>query len=144
MNEKLTTLVGKCVVKGVQFQGGLGSIYTVQDLFHALSLASLNKLWKKAKQELTELDTDSLFENKNTAKATELQLVVDTLQAVFVYKQELAKAERDAEKIRQERILQLSTLKQIKTVKEMEKLGKKSLKDINKEIEQIEELSSTN
>lgn len=131
MNENLKTLVTKCVEKNIAFSGAVGSFHTIQDLFHNVGVKSINNMWKRTKKELDSLSTDSLFENSNSAKASGLQLQLDTLKEVFAYKQEIAKAE----KRRAEAADKLAVLSKIKTEKELEALGAMSLEDINKEIE---------
>ena len=135
MNETLKTLVGKCVEKNINFSGAVGSFYTIQDLFHNVGIKSINNMWKRTKKELDSLSTDSLFENSNSAKATGLQLQLDTLKEVFAYRQDIAKAEREAEKRRAEASEKLAVLSKIKTEKELEALGSMSLEDIEKEIQ---------
>lgn len=135
MNENLKTLVTKCVEKNITFSGAVGSFHTIQDLFHNVGIKSINNMWKRTKKELDSLSTDSLFENSNSVKASGLQLQLDTLKEVFAYKQEIAKAEREAEKRRAEAADKLAVLSKIKTEKELEALGAMSLEDINKEIE---------
>lgn len=135
MNDKLKNLVAVCVEKNLTFSGSVGTVYTVQDLFHNVGVKSINNIYKRTKKELDSLSTDSLFENSNSAKATALQTQIDVLSGVFTYKQEAAKAERLADKRKLEAAEKLAVLSKIKTEKELEALGAMSLEDIEKEIE---------
>jgi hypothetical protein len=135
MNTTLKTLVTKCVEKNISFSGAVGSFYTIQDLFHNVGVASINKMWKRTKKELDSLSTDSLYENSSSSKASGLRTQLDTLKEVFEYKQAQIKAANDAEKIRSEAAAKLAVLGKIKTEKELEAMGAMSLEDIEKEIE---------
>lgn len=135
MNEALKSLVVQCIEKNVVFNGGVGSVYTVQELFHVVKLQSINSIYQRTKKELDSLETDSLFENKNTSKEKVLQLQVDTLKEVFSYKQEQEKTAKDAEKRRAEAAEKLVVLKQIKNEKELEALKSMTPEEIEKEIQ---------
>ena len=137
MNDQLKALVVQCVEKNVVFSGSVGTVYTVQDLLHVVKLQSINTIYKTTKKELDNLDTDSLFDNKNTSKEKALQLQVDTLKEVFSYKQDQEKQSREAEERRNERAEKLAKMKDIKAEKELEALKSMSLEDIEKEIEKI-------
>lgn len=134
METTLKENIAKCVERNIQFDGRVGTTYTVQDLFHLLSRKSLNTLHKATKKELDGLDTDSLFENSNTTRKNLLQLQVDTIKGVFEHKTELEKAEKDKEKLREKR----ATLLALKSKKEVEELEGMTLEDINKQLEEIE------
>lgn len=134
MNENLKTSVSKCVIENIVFSGSVGTVYTIQDLFHNVGIKSINNMWRRTKKELDSLSTDSLYENSNSAKATGLKLQLDTLKEVFDYKQEVSKAEKAKEKLKSEAAEKLAVLSKIKTEKELEKLGKMSLEDIENEI----------
>lgn len=135
MNEKLVKLIAEAVEKNIVFRGAVGTAYTVQDLLHNVGIRSINDIWKRTKKELDALSTDSLFESSNSAKAKALQFQLDTLSEVFGYKQAIAKAERDAAKVKEQAAQKLAVLSKIKTEKELEALGAMSLEDIDKEIE---------
>ena len=137
MNDQLKALVVQCVEKNVVFSGSVWTVYTVQDLLHVVKLQSINTIYKTTKKELDNLDTDSLFDNKNTSKEKALQLQVDTLKEVFSYKQDQEKQSREAEERRNERAEKLAKMKDIKAEKELEALKSMSLEDIEKEIEKI-------
>ena len=134
MENTLAQKITECVEKNVVFVGLVGSAYTVQDLIHTVNLTSLNKMHKRSKKELDTLDTDSLFENSNTGKERQLQLEVDTIKEVFLYKKGL----RDLEKQRAERLEKRKALLALKSDKELETFKNMSLEDINKEIEALE------
>lgn len=135
MNENLQKLVAEAVINNVTFSGNIGTMYTVQDLFHSVGLKSINEIWKRTKKELEDLETDSLFETKNSAKTKNLQFQADVLKEVFVYKQTLAKEQAEAEKRKSEAAAKLAVLQKLKTAKELEALEKMSMEEIEKEIE---------
>lgn len=135
MNETLKSLVVECVERNVLFQGSVGTAYTVQELFHTVNLTSINSIYSKTKKTLESMNTDSLFDTKNSTKEKALKLQVDTLKEVFLYKQEAEKAAKNAEKKRIENSERLIVLKKIKTEKELEELKAMSAEDIQKEIE---------
>lgn len=140
MTDTLKKLIVKCVTKNVVFNGSVGSVYTVQELFHAVSnLKSIDTMWARAKKELAALDGDTLFASKNQSKKADLRLKVDTLAEVFDYKQEQAKLAKERAELAQERAEKLEILKKIKTEKEFKKMGKLSLKELEAEIEKLNE-----
>lgn len=137
MNEQLKALVVQCVEKNIIFSGTVGSAYTVQDLFHVTKLQTINTLYQATKKALESLDSDSLFDNKNTTKANLLTLQADTLKEIFAYKQAAEKAAKEAEANRAAKAEKLAKMKDIKAEKELEALKSMSLEDIEKEIEKI-------
>jgi len=139
--KELEALVTKCVLRNVMFEGSMGaSSYTVQDLVHVVALATLNKMWVRAKKELASLDSDSLFENPSTVRKSALQIKVDTLEAIFRYKQKKEEDAKNKAKLREEAQARLVALKSIKTEKELKQLGKLSLKDLEAQIAEAESL----
>lgn len=135
MTEKLRNLVAEAVEKNTAFSGNVGTVYSVQDLFHNVGVKSINNIWKRTKKELESLSTDSLFENSNSAKSKQLQFELDVLTEVFGYRQEIAKAEREAAKRKEEAVEKLAILKKIKAEKELDGLKAMNIEDIDKEIE---------
>lgn len=134
METQLIENVAKCVELNIQFDGKVGTTYTVQDLFHLLSTRSLNNLYKATKKKLDDLDTDSLFESKNTAAEKTLQLQVDTIKGVFAYKRELERQE--AEKA--ERLEKRRKLLALRSEKEVEEFKNKTLEEIDAELAKFE------
>lgn len=135
MNDQLKALIVQCVEKNLIFSGNVGTVYTVQELVHVVNVQSINTIYKKTKKDLDSLDTDSLFDSKNTSKEKSLQLQVDTLKEVFNYKQDLDKKAKDAENRRAEAADKLVVLKQIKNEKELESLKSMTPEEIEKEIQ---------
>lgn len=134
METNLVQNVAKCVEKNVAFTGRVGTTYTVQDLFHAMSLRSLNNLYKSTKKILDGLDTDSLFENSNTAQKNSLQLQVDTVKGVFEYKKNL----EDLAKEKETRLEKRKALLALKSKKELEEFENMDSEAIDKALEELE------
>ena len=53
MEETLKNLVAECVEKNVAFEGKIGTVYSVQDLFHNVGTRSINTMWKNVKRQIT-------------------------------------------------------------------------------------------
>lgn len=141
--EKLNELIGKCVLKGIMFPGTLGSqSYSVQDLIHSCSLNTLNNMWKSLKKELSTLDTDSLFKSQSSTKKNKISLQVDTVAAIFEYRQELEEAARNRAKAREEAQKKLAILTHAKDKAEIDRINSLSPKKLAKEIEEAEALAN--
>lgn len=134
MNERLKNLLAEAIDKNVTFQGQVGSLYTVQEILHTLSLRSINEVWKSYKKRLDALDTDTLFSSKNTSKEKELSFACETIKELFLYKKELIDKAKELEKASEERNKKLAFLKQLKTKKEYEALESLDNDSIDKEI----------
>lgn len=135
METTLKENVSKCVEGNIHFDGKIGTVYSVQDLFHNLGQRSLNELYKATKKKLDTLDTDSLFSTSNTKKKNLLELQVDTIKGVFAYNQEKI----DKEKRKSEIEEKVARLKDLRERKELEEFEGKSTEEIDKEIEKLQE-----
>lgn len=138
MTEKLKDLIVTCVAKNIVFTGTIGSAYSVQDLVHVVSLQTINTLHDSTEKAIEKLGSGSLFKNTSSAKKASLELVRDTLAAVFEYKQELIDAAKNAEKTRAEKAEKLRVLKDLKSVKDLEALGALTQEQLDAEIALLE------
>lgn len=138
MTDKLKDLIVTCVTKNVVFTGAVGSAYSVQDLVHVASLQTINTFHDTTEKAIEKLGSGSLFKNTSSSKKASLELIRDTLAAVFEYKQELIDAAKNAEKTRAEKAEKLRVLKDLKSVKDLEALGKLSQEEIEAEIAALE------
>lgn len=138
MNEHLKALITKCVLKDIYITGSIGSNYTVQDLLHTVGLKSIDAIYKRLKKEVSSLTTDSLYENANTVLEVNLQLQLDVIKAVFVYKQGLAKAKAEAAVNRAEKAEKLRVLQGLRTTKQLEKLGSLTEAELDAQIAEIQ------
>lgn len=134
METTLKDNVAKCVEKNISFDGGVGTVYTAQDLFHSLKQRSLNNLYKNTKKKLDSLDTDSLFDNSNTTLKNTLQLQVDTIKGVFEHNQAII----DLKKAKVENDAKIAKLRELRDEKELEAFKGKSTEEIDKEIAALE------
>lgn len=140
--KELNNLIAICVLKQIMFAGHLGSqSYTVQDLLHGINLNSLNNMWKGIKKELSALDTDSLYKNPSTAKKKQLELKLSTIEAIFEYRQDLAKKEQEKAKAKEEAVKKLTILTHAKDAQEIDRIQNLSPKKLAKEIAEAEKLA---
>ncbi len=140
MTKEFKALVSECVVKNVVFQGAVGSTFTVQELVHSTSLATLNKMWQAAKARYAKLNTDSLFETNSAQQSNRIQLEMDTLKAVFIHVKTKEEKNAKAAELRKQRKAKLDMLREAKAKKEVKDTKKMSMKEIDAEIAALEAL----
>ena len=138
MKESLKNLIANCVESNTVFVGGVGTAYTIQDLIHATSLQTINKMYQTTKKDLGSLETDSLFKTTNSTKRKSLELQSETLREVFEYKTEISENARKAEETRKERSEKLALLKGAKSVAETNRIAGLSQEQIDAEIAILE------
>lgn len=135
--ENMKDLIYECNMQNVQFQSGMGgSYYTVQNLIHSGSPSLINSLYEFYATKLEKVSTKSLI--KKSDEADQLKLMLNTLEALYEYKNAEIAAKRNATKLRKERAERLEMLKEIKVQKEYDKLTKAKQADLEKEIAELE------
>lgn len=135
--ENMKDLIYECNMQNIQFQSGMGgSYYTVQNLIHSGSPSLINSLYEFYATKLEKVSTKSLI--KKSDEADQLKLMLNTLEALYEYKNAEIAAKRNATKLRKERAERLEMLKEIKVQKEYDKLTKAKQADLEKEIAELE------
>lgn len=133
----LKDLIYECVTNDVQFQSGPGAMYNVHHLVNTVSPNTLEEMFSFYDKKLERTSRRTLRSGKNTEQDT-LNLRLNTLQAIYDYKMELANEKRQAAIRRKEIEEEVQILKELRTKKHMEELGKKGLDTLDKRIAELE------
>lgn len=130
-------LIAKCVIDGVRFSGLAGATYSVQDLFHDVSIGALRKMGQQLEKAQASKSGSRFVKTEETAADRYLSLQVDTLLAVIEHKEAEAKKAAEAAKAKEERAEKKATLQKIIAEKELSDLGSKDLADLKKMLEDL-------
>lgn len=132
-------LLADALLNNVQFQGHMGTIYTIQDLLNpdTVSKKSLESLYSLYQNKLEKVGKASLFSKKSTQR-DDINLRLELLEEVAAIRKEKAVAKRKETIARNEKAEKLAILRKIKNEKEIEALKSQSLEDLEKQLSELE------
>jgi hypothetical protein len=136
--ENMKDLIYECNMQNIQFQSGIGgSYYTIQNLIHSGSPSLINSLYESYATKLEKVSTKSLV--KKSDEAGQLKLMLNTLEALYEYKNAEIAKKRNATIARKEKERELAILQEVEIKKAYESAEGKSEKDVKSRIAQLQE-----